>query len=113
MNLARVLGGSVAALAAWTLTADGAFASNLNLSKSDCCRYPNRYASINTGDPKAAQACKDAGGRVGKDPNGQPACITSDPKVVQACSDNGGKLERNANGEDVCVGDARTAAPGN
>jgi hypothetical protein len=53
---------------------DAAVASiNYNASKS------NTFSAIDIKDPKAVQACKDAGGRVGKYPKGQDACIKPAP----------------------------------
>lgn len=44
---------------------------SLNSSRS------NTYRTINSGDPKADQACTAGGGKVGKNAKGQDACITS------------------------------------
>jgi hypothetical protein len=62
------------ALAALTLTIDGAFAAiNLNSSRS------NIYKSINPNNQSAVDACTKGGGTVGKDPKGKDACITPVP----------------------------------
>lgn len=75
MTTSSVLCASVVALAAITLTINGALAvASLNTSRS------NIYKAINPNDPNAVNACTKGGGTVGKNPKGQAACITPAPK---------------------------------
>jgi hypothetical protein len=75
MKTSSVLCVSIMALAALTLTTDGAFAAtNLNSSRS------NIYKVINLNDQNAVNACTKGGGKVGKDPKGHDACITPKKK---------------------------------
>lgn len=65
-----------ALIVALTLTTNGAFAvASLNTSRS------NIYKIINPKDQNAVSACTKAGGKVGKDPKGRPACVTQAPET--------------------------------
>ena len=78
-HLSTISCASAVAFGAVALSADGAVASiNYNASKS------NTFSALNIKDPKAVQACTDAGGTVGKDPKGQDACVKPAPASAAA-----------------------------
>ncbi len=78
MKLSPTLCVSVMALAAFALTANGAFASiSLNSSRSNVYR-------IAQGDPNGEKACTDKGGKVSTDKDGNKICTLPAPAPASA-----------------------------